>query len=72
MYLADPFLIILFILCHDMQVIEGLDSCKKLTILHLYSNCISQITNVGHLRDLEVLGLAQNNIINIEVWDAYI
>ena len=49
------------------KVIEGLDACNKMTILHLYSNYISQITHISHLQYLEVLGLANNTIVNIEV-----
>jgi len=40
--------------------------CRKLRILYLQNNVIPRIENVDHLRDLEYLNLALNNVQKIE------
>lgn len=41
-------------------------TCKKLKILYLQNNIIPKIENLNHLKDLEYLNLALNNITKIE------
>jgi protein TilB len=42
------------------------DLCRKLKILYLQNNIIPRIENVSHLKDLQYLNLALNNITKIE------
>lgn len=44
-------------------------SCKKLKILYLQNNIIAKLENLQHLKDLEYLNVALNNIRKIEGLD---
>jgi len=53
------------------QELEGINevlgmSCKKLKIIYLQNNIISKMENLYHLKDLQYLNLALNNIQRIE------
>lgn len=41
-------------------------TCKKLKILYLQNNIIAKMENLYHMKDLQYLNLALNNIIKIE------
>lgn len=45
-------------------------SCKKLKILYLQNNIIGKLENLQHLKDLEYLNVALNNIRKIQGLDA--
>jgi protein TilB len=45
---------------------EELRCCRELRILYLQNNIISRIENLSHLKRLEYLNLALNNITRIE------
>ena len=40
--------------------------CRKLKILYLQNNIISKMENLHHMKDLEYLNLALNNVAKIE------
>lgn len=41
-------------------------TCRKLKILYLQNNIISKMENLHHMKDLQYLNLALNNIEKIE------
>jgi protein TilB len=41
-------------------------SCRKIKILYLQNNIISKMENLTHLKDLEYLNMALNNVKKIE------
>ena len=41
-------------------------TCRKLKILYLQNNIISKIQHLHHLKDLEYLNMALNNVSKIE------
>ena len=41
-------------------------TCKKLKILYLQNNIIKKIENLNHMKELEYINLALNNIQKIE------
>lgn len=45
-----------------MSKIEGLEEHHDLQKLELYDNCIEEIQNISHLRNLKVLDLSFNSI----------
>ena len=54
---------------HQMEIekIENIGSlCPKLKILYLQNNIIGKLENLRHLKDLEYLNVALNNIVKIE------
>ena len=53
------------------EELEGINEllgslCKHLKILYLQNNIINKIENLSHLKDLQYLNLALNNITKIE------
>jgi protein TilB len=53
------------------EELEGINevlgtTCRKLKILYLQNNIISKMQHLNHLKDLEYLNLALNNITKIE------
>ena len=53
------------------EELEGINevlgkTCKKMKILYLQNNLIPKMENLHHLKDLEYLNLALNNIQKIE------
>jgi protein TilB len=53
------------------EELEGINevlgtTCRKLKILYLQNNIIARMENLHHLKDLEYLNLALNNIAKIE------
>lgn len=44
----------LFLIENKIQAIKGVDHMTNLTQLHLYSNCITRIENLGTLVQLQV------------------
>lgn len=53
------------------EEIEGINdvlgsTCRKMKILYLQNNLIPKIENLVHLKELEYLNLALNNITKIE------
>lgn len=53
------------------EELEGINevlgaSCRKIKILYLQNNIISKIENLTHLKDLEYLNMALNNVRKIE------
>ena len=41
-------------------------TCRKLKILYLQNNCIDKMQHLHHMKDLEYLNLALNNIERVE------
>lgn len=53
------------------EELEGINevlgaSCRKIKILYLQNNIIPKIENLTHLKDLEYLNMALNNVKKIE------
>ena len=53
------------------EELEGINevlnmTCRKIKILYLQNNLIPKIENLHHLKDLQYLNLALNNITKIE------
>jgi protein TilB len=53
------------------EELEGINevlgmTCRKLKILYLQNNLIPKMENLYHLKDLEYLNLALNNVQKIE------
>jgi Leucine-rich repeat (LRR) protein len=46
--------------------IEGLDKCTKLTDLSLFKNHIETLSGLENLKELNVLSIGSNKIINLE------
>ena len=51
----------------EIEKIENIGTlCRKLKILYFQNNIISKIEDLTHMKDLEYLNLALNNISKIE------
>ena len=52
----------------EIEEINGVlgASCRRLKILYLQNNIIGKMENLQHLKDLQYLNLALNNITRIE------
>lgn len=48
------------------NAMQGLDDCRKLRKLYLYSNRIRRIENLSHCSQLEILWLSDNQIVVLE------